>query len=299
VFALCPLVACDKDPESAGATCASNCKKSVALACPNEAYSDEATCESQCEEQIAGCSDNAIVQAYLDCVETTPMTCGETTGTATSDQCLSEGLAFFACLQGVTPDTDGGTEGTGSMEGTSGDPGAVEPPPIPTAGSSEIAVAVRVGDTTEDFRCTGGSGQTSSITYQPGSNGIPDSLSIVCQVVEDPQLWSFYVVVLGSTVVDGATIAIETPATAATQDTDTLSVAHIDDGEGFDFSSTANGGYVMQGTLHIDQAGGAGLPMRGSLTATWPKTPAVHGGVSGNEQLGAGAISVAFDLVPN
>jgi len=196
VLALSPLIACDKEPESAGATCASNCKKSVALACPNEAYSDEATCESQCEEQIAGCSDNAIVQAYLDCVETTPMTCGETTGTATSDQCLSEGLAFFACLQGLTPDTDGGTEGTGSMEGTSGDPGAVEPPPIPTAGSGEIAVAVRVGDTTEDFRCTAGSGQTSSITYQPGSNGLPDSLSIICQLVEDPQLWTFSVVVL-------------------------------------------------------------------------------------------------------
>lgn len=102
----------------------------------------------------------------------------------------------------------------------------------------------------------------------------------------------------GSDIVDGATIAIGNPVTGDILDTDALRVTHVNAGEGFEFDSTASGNPVMQGTLHIEQKGGGGQPIRGYLTATWSSTGAVHGGITGqgSEDLGPGAVSVAFDV---
>lgn len=92
-------------------TCASTCARSVALACPNESFKDQATCEAQCNEQTALCDDKSVVSAYLDCIQAAEMYCGTNTGTASSSECLQEGLMFFACTQGGIPepgDQDGG-----------------------------------------------------------------------------------------------------------------------------------------------------------------------------------------------
>jgi hypothetical protein len=99
------LVGCDDSSggSSVGATCRSTCEKSTALSCPNDPATVD-LCASQCDSQIAGCSNSSIVQAYLDCVQTAPMDCGDTTGQASSPQCVQQGLAYFACLNGVTAD---------------------------------------------------------------------------------------------------------------------------------------------------------------------------------------------------
>jgi hypothetical protein len=94
-----------------GGTCASTCAKSIALSCPSGEH-DQAACEASCAMQKSACSSQAAAfQAYLDCIETTPMECGSATGAPSSPQCVSQGLAIFQCaLDGM----GGGGAGGGS-----------------------------------------------------------------------------------------------------------------------------------------------------------------------------------------
>jgi hypothetical protein len=73
---------------------------------------DQAACEASCEKQKAACSGQAAAfQAYLDCIETTPMECGSATGAPSSPQCVSQGLAIFQCAAGGMGDGVGGGDG--------------------------------------------------------------------------------------------------------------------------------------------------------------------------------------------
>lgn len=101
------LLGCPTEDDGGGlttytaATCEQSCTKAVALACPQEAFSDVDTCVAECEAQIALCSNQDIIDQYLGCAVATEMTCGDTTQTATSAECVGQGLAFFACTQGM------------------------------------------------------------------------------------------------------------------------------------------------------------------------------------------------------
>lgn len=80
-------------------SCPSTCAKAAALNCSEDPA--EAECVTSCEAQKAMCdaaSQSDTFQTYLDCIESTPMACGSTTNTATSAQCLSQGLAILQCF---------------------------------------------------------------------------------------------------------------------------------------------------------------------------------------------------------
>lgn len=104
--------ACEEDAgsgiPSVGATCQSTCEKSTALNCP--ADPTLAACVASCNGQKASCSaEAAAFQTYLDCIQTTAMSCGSTTQQASAPACVSQGLAIFACvLNGADGDS---TEG--------------------------------------------------------------------------------------------------------------------------------------------------------------------------------------------
>ncbi len=97
-------------------TCESTCTKSIALGCSGGEH-DQAACVASCDGQEASCStagQGAAFQTYLDCIESTPMECGSTTDAPSSPQCVSQGLAIFACaLNTGTGGAGGGTGGAG------------------------------------------------------------------------------------------------------------------------------------------------------------------------------------------
>lgn len=102
------LLGCPEDGEGGtntqtypAATCQESCAKTVALACPFEAFTDVDTCVTQCENQIADCDNQDIIDQYLGCAVATEMACGDSSGTATSAECVGQGLTFFACTQGM------------------------------------------------------------------------------------------------------------------------------------------------------------------------------------------------------
>lgn len=82
-------------------TCESTCKKSIALGCMNGEH-DQTACVASCKKQESSCSATmaAEFQAYLDCIESTPMECGSSTGAPSSPDCLSQGLMVLACSLG-------------------------------------------------------------------------------------------------------------------------------------------------------------------------------------------------------
>ena len=80
-------------------TCASTCTKSIALGCPNGEH-DQTACVASCNRQQSSCNSKGMTtqfQTYLDCIQSTPMTCGTTSGSPTSAQCVSQGLAVVQC----------------------------------------------------------------------------------------------------------------------------------------------------------------------------------------------------------
>ena len=80
-----------------GATCASTCKKSIALACPAGVH-DQGTCEASCEKQQTSCAAMAATfQTYLDCIQSKPIECGSFTDAPSSPDCVSQGLATLVC----------------------------------------------------------------------------------------------------------------------------------------------------------------------------------------------------------
>jgi hypothetical protein len=105
---LLSLVAGCDDASETG-SCESTCAASIALGCPAGEH-DQASCVASCAGQQATCVSGghaSIFQAYLDCVESTPMSCGTTTQAPTSEQCVQEGLATRVCLQQVGPSLEG------------------------------------------------------------------------------------------------------------------------------------------------------------------------------------------------
>lgn len=98
-------IGCDGGGGGSG-SCRSTCERAIGLSCPSETRTVD-QCTTECEEQIRGCADSAVVQRYLDCVQSSRMECGDTTGTASSPECVSEGLAYFVCLS--SGGGDGGT----------------------------------------------------------------------------------------------------------------------------------------------------------------------------------------------
>lgn len=102
VLALALSAACDGSTGTSNATgtCQSTCTKSIALGCP-EGEHDQASCVSSCQGQQASCvaaNQASTFQTYLDCIESNPMTCGTASHTPTSEACVKEGLATFACV---------------------------------------------------------------------------------------------------------------------------------------------------------------------------------------------------------
>ncbi len=101
------FVAACGDTDDAGSTgqtgtCESTCETSIALGCPSGEH-DQTNCVASCAAQQATCESSgyaSIFQAYLDCIESNPMTCGSTTQTPTSEACVNEGLATLACSAG-------------------------------------------------------------------------------------------------------------------------------------------------------------------------------------------------------
>ncbi|MEI9952394.1 MAG: hypothetical protein WDO74_26280 [Pseudomonadota bacterium] len=98
-----------------GATCASTCQKSIALACPAGLH-DQAACEASCKQQQTACASMATTfQTYLDCIQSKPIECGSFSDAPSSPDCLAQGLAIFSCaLTG-----DGGAGGEGGSAGLS------------------------------------------------------------------------------------------------------------------------------------------------------------------------------------
>lgn len=120
------ITACSSDESSDAAggngSCASTCKKSIALNCSSGEH-DQAACEQSCAQQKSGCDSANLAstfQKYLDCVEGSAMECGSTTQAPSSPGCVQEGLATLACAVGGKGDA-GGTS-TGSGKGMTGDP---------------------------------------------------------------------------------------------------------------------------------------------------------------------------------
>ena len=94
---------------SAG-TCASTCKKSIALNC-SAGEKDQAACEASCAKQQNNCNAKGqgnTFQTYLDCIESNPMECGSTTQAPSSPACVQQGLAIFACALSSSGDAGGG-----------------------------------------------------------------------------------------------------------------------------------------------------------------------------------------------
>jgi len=97
LIALLSTAACGGSSKTG--SCASICAKGVARMCPNPGP-NQADCETSCNSQKTKCdaaSMSSQYQAYLDCIESNDMTCGETTMSPTSPDCVSEGLAIFSC----------------------------------------------------------------------------------------------------------------------------------------------------------------------------------------------------------
>ncbi len=105
-------------PAGATGTCESICAKSTALNCSADVSMGD--CVSSCVTQRSNCemhSGATTFQTYLDCVENTRMECGSISNTSSSPDCVSEGLATFACQTG----TDGGMiDGGGTDSGGGG-----------------------------------------------------------------------------------------------------------------------------------------------------------------------------------
>jgi hypothetical protein len=77
-------------------SCDSICKKAADQHCSGDVA--QADCVTQCKKTETACaSDKDKYQNYLDCIESTPMHCGDTSMTATSDECVAAGLAILQC----------------------------------------------------------------------------------------------------------------------------------------------------------------------------------------------------------
>lgn len=263
------------ESDSVGATCQSTCEKSVALACPNEQYGDVATCVTQCEEQIAGCASPSIVQDYLDCVQTTPMECGSTLGTASSPQCVQQGLAYWACLEGMIPDTDAAaSDAGGSDAGT--DAGGDEPamPAIPSAAVGELAVTVNRGGETYELRCDSTSAAELGLgayVFEPGGAGAQPVpvVEATCRTTSnrnDPNAREVkFVLTIDSLDVGSYAIASESPAMVNEE----FLFSWRDEGGGFMFQGNRVVTENYEGTVTIVESGGIGGTTRVRLEARW------------------------------
>lgn len=108
-----------------GATCASTCKKSIALQCPQGEH-DQAACEASCAKQESSCDSagaSSEFQTYLDCVQSSAMECGSTTNAPSSPECMQQGLVLITCVAGMDAGGGGsGGSGSGTGMGMQGDP---------------------------------------------------------------------------------------------------------------------------------------------------------------------------------
>ena len=285
------------------ATCTDTCEKAIALGCPNELPTVEA-CVSECEAQIAGCADEGIVGNYLGCVAATPMVCGETTGTASSPDCVSEGLAYFACLQGVDlSDVGGGSDASDAGGGSDvATEGTVPPPQTPSVASGEIAFALRDGETTYGpVSCAIGSDGT-TFRY----NALPDgmmpgfsgALMMICgeNVDESNRTMVSLSVMLPSLSAGSYGVATFDESGSLTQNS--LMTIAIVDGQGGNLPATANGGITFEGTLTLTAASEGGRSA-GTFTATWPRSARVVDGISQNVADVPGSVAIAFDGTSN
>lgn len=92
------------------ADCEKVCEKEISQGCPNF-ETDQATCAARCRQEAASCSDSQLVDDYLACLLDKPMKCGESSGSITTPECLSQGGAFLACT--FTSGADAGSATVG------------------------------------------------------------------------------------------------------------------------------------------------------------------------------------------
>lgn len=148
-------------------TCASTCERSVAAACAG-GPSSVPTCTAECEAQIAKCTDATVVATYLDCVQSTPMTCGEFTRTASSPECVSPGLTYAACLAGKLPT---GSADTVSSTDSQTPGGPVSPPTADAAKAGELVGMIADGDSLSELRCAVGASLAPVVSVQLSGAG--------------------------------------------------------------------------------------------------------------------------------
>lgn len=271
------------DGGSVGATCASTCERAAALGCPGETYADAAECTTQCEDQIAGCDDPNVVRSYLDCVQTTTMECGETTQTASSPECVAQGLAYFACLQGVDLTDVGGTDAGNDANVSDGSTETPNIPAIPAAELGEIAVTIVRDGQSHEIRCSAADSAEfglSADSYAPAGMDPFWAVTAGCQSTagrndENVRLVDF-VLTIGS--IDEGTYPIVPEAPGAMSEKVDMEIR--ESGEGFTFDSNAVTSMSHAATLTIVENGGSGGTFRATLEGTWNQGLAITGNMT-------------------
>lgn len=290
------LVACEASSPSTApvtysqvGTCASTCQKSVAAAC-SAGPSNVPTCTSECEAQIARCDDPAIVARYLDCVESTPMTCGEFTKAASSAECVTPGLTYGACIAGLTPGADTvqsevTDDVVGGAEVVTGDVADLVAPGV---AAGELVAIIRDGASDTEIRCTAAAAESplASVTVEDGGT----TFQVTCITGANPAKEHHALTLRWwQSSVDKGSYA----DSQVTEFTLHLVTANVG------FSALATGALSpgMSFTLQLDSAAVPGGALRGSILASWTDAYSYAGkGSSATFGPRAGQLAVSFDL---
>lgn len=297
-FAGCSGSDDDGSSRSVGATCASTCEKAVDLACPNEVFTDQADCVAQCEAQTAECSDPAIVSAYLDCIQTTILECGATTGASSSPECVQQGLALFACTQNV--DTDAGADGDTDDDADTGFDGDF--PPMPSASVGQFVANIERAGESYAFDCTAATAPTFSLGAQTltASGETFHVVKAECLTTADKNdpdaKRAFFVLTIPS--LDVGSYAIQTEEPAAVNEEFQLSWR--EGGEGWSFHGNMHVIQHYEGTVTVVENAGSGGTMRVRLQASWTQGQVFEDGIpSGQPDSTPGAISAEWAFTQN
>lgn len=288
VLCCLPVLGCEDSPASASysetGTCASTCEKSVATACPNDTKT-VATCTAECEAQIVKCTDASIVATYLDCVQSTPMTCGEFTGTASSPECVSPGLTYFACIAGKLPST--GSPDTASSGDATSVGGPMAPPTVGPATSGELVGVIRDGDQLTELKCVVGVEPAPVVTVNLGDSG-EAMFYVSCATAKD--------FATDNRTITFAWMGTSAPGTLVLTKVVGFSVAVVDGGEGFQAAWSNNLPETTVVTVTLTDAVTKPGVLRGHVEATWERPGLITGGSSTVTVQRPGAMSANFDL---
>lgn len=296
LFTFSATLSCESSPSSTTpvsysqtGTCASTCQKSVAAVCA-AGPSSVSTCTTDCEAQIARCNDPAIVALYLDCVESTPMSCGEFTSTASSAECVTPGLTYGACIAGLTPGPDtvqGDVSGdiSGATDGVSGDVADLVPP---GAAAGELVATIRDGASDTEIRCTVAAALDPIATIMANDGGFEFQLTCFDGMDSAKQNHG-HILRWWQANTDAGTYT-----DAQVKD---FTVHLITENVGISVLSTPSLPLGMTFALQLDAPAVPGGTLRGSIIGIWTDAFS-YAGKGSSAQLGPrpGQIAVSFDL---